>query len=127
MKFGFDIHGVSDKYPKTFAAMSKALVDAGHEVHVLTGPPWNDRIKKELEDIGITYTHFFSILDYLKEKGVPITWDDRGRGWADKEHWNVAKAEYCRDNDIDLHIDDSDEYHEHFTTPYLLMIKRREG
>lgn len=126
MKFGFDIHGVSDTYPEIFAKMSEALVNAGHEVHILTGPPWNDRIKNELKDIGMVYTHFFSILDSLESKGVPITWDEKGHGHADKTFWNRAKAEYCVEVGIDLHIDDSDEYHEHFTTPYLLMIKRKE-
>lgn len=34
MKFGLDHDGVISAKPEVFAALSKALVAAGHEVHV---------------------------------------------------------------------------------------------
>jgi 8-oxo-dGTP diphosphatase len=36
----------------------------------------------------------------------------------DNKVWNRAKAEYCKKNGIQLHIDDSDVYGKYFETPY---------
>lgn len=71
---------------------------------------------------NIYYTHIFSIADHHKEKGTVIRYDEKGTPWIDTELWNKTKAEYCADKKIDLHMDDSDIYHKHFTTPYAQII-----
>jgi len=124
MKYGFDVHGVIDTYPTVFAAMMRALVAAGHEVHVITGPSQTPEFEKDLEAHGVVYTHFCSIIDYCHAKGIAVTYDGRGNGWVRAEAWDSAKGEYCALNGIHLHIDDSDEYHKWFQTPYLKMMKR---
>ena len=39
--------------------------------------------------------------------------------------WNKAKARYCKKHKIDLHIDDSAKYGEHFSTPFALFKGER--
>ena len=123
MKFGFDIHGVIDKLPKAFAAMSNALVDAGHEVHVITGPRITEEVVEELEGYGIKWTHIFSITDYYSEaEDVEVRWVD-GDPWVDSHLWDRAKGDYCKRMNIDLHIDDSQDYGRYFKTPYARLEK----
>lgn len=66
-KFGIDIHGVLDRYG-ALLDVCHALVMAGHEVHVLTGPV-EDLARKHLGALGAEqgehYTHIFSIADHL--------------------------------------------------------------
>ncbi len=38
----------------------------------------------------------------------------------DLEVWNRSKGKYCKQNKIDLHIDDSDVYCNHFESPYAI-------
>ena len=37
MKIGLDFHGVINTSPEFFGLISKLLLDAGHEVHIITG------------------------------------------------------------------------------------------
>ena len=39
----------------------------------------------------------------------------------DSELWDSIKGKYCKDNNIDLHIDDTEVYSKYFTTPFLLF------
>ena len=124
MKFGIDFHGVINKDPSTFVALSHALVDAGHEVHIITGPR-RAIVEPQLNTYGIAFTHFFSIVEHEEARGIhQIEWKDSGP-WMEFDIWNKAKAEYCREHGIDLHIDDSVKYGEHFTTPFAHY--RHEG
>jgi hypothetical protein len=45
-------------------------------------------------------------------------YDGNKTPWIDKELWDKTKAEYCQKEGIHFHLDDSDIYGEHFTTPY---------
>lgn len=118
-KFGFDLHGVIDSIPEIFSAMTTALVMAGHEVHILTGSRITDKLEIELKSYGIRWTHLMSIVDYNIDKGVLIRYDEKGDPWIDnKEIWDKSKADYCRDNQIDLHIDDTAIYNDYFTTSF---------
>ena len=47
---GLDLHGVIDSLPEVFAFLSKAVVDAGGEVHILTGSKI-EQAKEELKKI----------------------------------------------------------------------------
>lgn len=120
MKFGFDFHGVIDKDPKVFGEIMRLLVCKGHEVHIITGTRKTDETIKWLIENNIDYTHFYSISDDLTEKGLLINEDEAGP-WFKEQDWDTAKAYYCEEHKIDLHIDDSPEYEKYFSTPFMLM------
>lgn len=119
MRISLDVHGVIDTHPELFAAISKSLVEQGHEIHIVTGPSQTPEFEQYLRNLGIEYSHFCSIIDYRKAQGITVTYDVRGQGWVRPEQWDSAKADYCALNKIDLHIDDSEIYGLYFTTPYL--------
>lgn len=122
MKFGFDVHGVVDTHCDVYAALSSALVAAGHEVHVITGAIMSPELDAILKKAGVNYTHFFSIAQYHMDKGEDeVKWVD-GEPWMDDEVWNRTKADYCRREGIRLLIDDSPVYGRYFEdTIYLLQ------
>lgn len=126
MKIGLDVHGVLDTHTNVFATIAKALVADGHEVHIITGPS-KAHAMKDLATLdikeGVHYTHFCSIIDYRASQGVTVTWDDRGHGWLRSELWDSAKAEYCSENGVHIHIDDSEVYGKHFTQGIYLQLK----
>lgn len=125
MKIGLDIHGVIDNNPKFFSALSHAMVSAGHEVHVITGPRF-EKVEKLLIRCKISYTHFFSIVEYEEQRGkVDIKWDKKGDPFMDFFVWDSCKARYCKRMKIDLHIDDSSKYAEHFITPFAYYTNKK--
>ena len=119
LKIGLDIHGIIDKYPHLFERLSSDWVRMGNEVHIITGNMETKEIKEQLKEWKISYTHFYSVSDSLIEQGLAVHWSDRNNPWFEEVYWNEAKAKYCRDNQIDIHYDDSDEYGKHFTTPFV--------
>lgn len=104
------------------AHYESSCTDSG-EVHILTGST-TIRALDELEELGfekgVHFTHVQGLPDLLKSKGcevVGISLDYGNEEYSTKD-WNSAKAEYCRTNKIDLHLDDTVEYGETFTTPF---------
>lgn len=124
MKIGVDVHGLLDdpKISPFFAKLSLLLVCSGHEVHIITGAENGPTLQKELTEANMTWTHLFSVTDYHKAIGTPIDRDEHGRPWMSVDLWNAAKGQYCREHNIDMHFDDSAEYHEWFTTPYCRVV-----
>lgn len=126
MKFSFDIHGVIDALPKVFVFLSKAIIAAGGEVHIITGGTWSKELEQKLKDFGMVWTHHISVYDFLIESKVPIVGQIQfpdgtiQQQFADG-YWDKAKADYCQKNQIDLHIDDTLIYNEHFTTPFARL------
>ena len=125
-KLAIDIHGVCDENPKFFSLISKLLVDNGHEVIVITGRMESHGAIDELIKLGISYTKFYSIVDYHKEKGTKIWYDEKGNPWIDDDIWNKTKAEICEKEGVDFHIDDSFNYGEFFKTPYAQIIIKKD-
>ncbi len=124
MKFGFDIHGVLDTHPEVYAAMTKALVAAGHEVHVITGAVWTQEEDDKLKGFGIEWTHFFSITTYHEELGdVEVEWVD-GKPYMDADAWNRTKADYCKEHNIAWLIDDSPVYGKYFADENIYVLQR---
>jgi len=126
LKLGLDFHGVIDTFPEMIAEMSRMFVAAGHEVHVITGLKRDAIVQKGLDDFGIHYTHYFSIVEQLEQDGVTIVWRD-GLPYADKIYWDIAKRDYCQKNEIDLMIDDSPVYKDTFndiSTVYMHLINK---
>ena len=127
LKLGLDFHGVIDTFPEMIAEMSRMFVAAGHEVHVITGLKRDAIVQKGLDDFGIYYTHYFSIVEQLEQDGVTIVWRD-GLPYADKIYWDIAKRDYCQKNEIDLMIDDSPVYKDTFhdiSTVYLHLVNEK--
>jgi hypothetical protein len=122
-KLGLDVHGVIDSIPESFKFLSDAIVKSGGEVHIITGGSWTKELKEELNSYGIVWTHHFSVYDYLIEKNTPTTGEyEFPDGTIQKKfvdgYWDKVKAEYCKKNQISLHLDDTLIYNEHFETPF---------
>lgn len=122
-KLGLDIHGVIDHNPDYFIGMAYTNLRCGGEVHIITGISWSEKLVRQLKEFNVLgyeyWTHFFSIDDFLKDKKDFIT-DELGRRHYDATTWNKVKADYCREHSIDMHIDDSPEYLQYFSTPCML-------
>lgn len=123
MKLGLDFHGVITDDTKLFRNMALEAIQNGGEVHIITGARRRTFLK-QICDLGIThfpYTHFFSISDYYIESGeVEVDLTDPDFPKMDTDAWDKTKAKYCKANSIDMMIDDSPHYGEHFETPYFL-------
>ncbi len=131
IKIGLDIHGVIDTNPEFFSALTKLLsfnngTDQICEIHILTGSRLgNGKIRELLDENKIKYHHLFSISDYLNENCVPeLEKSTKENPFFKKEDWDLVKADYCRRNEIDLMVDDTDAYIEHFTTPFARYYSR---
>lgn len=124
-KIGLDIHGVCDSSPKFFAEMSRLFINAGHEVIIITGRMKAHGAIEEIENLEISYTKFYSIVDYHIEKGTKIRYDEKGDPWIDDDMWNKTKAEICEMENIEFHIDDSPIYGQFFKTPYAQIIIKK--
>lgn len=114
MKVGFDIHGVLDTFEVFRDALEKYCNDPDVEVHVISGLE-GKFLEKELGHLIDLdkIDAFFSVTDYLVEKGTDVEWVD-GMPWAPEEDWNMAKAAYCRLKHIDILFDDSPVYAPYF-------------
>ncbi|GBC60786.1 hypothetical protein DENIS_1745 [Desulfonema ishimotonii] len=125
IRIGIDIHGVADADTAFFAELSKLLVKNGHEVHILTGSEKTPELEKYLrQELGLHWTHLFSITSHHRAAGTEVT-EIRGNPHMDEALWNRAKAEYCKENRIQLHLDDSAVYGKEFVTPYAKYYASR--
>lgn len=120
-KLAIDIHGVLDKAPEFFYLISKLLIENNDEVHILTGRRVSDGALDEIKELGISYTHFFSISDHHENSGTVINNDKDGNPWMDDETWDRTKGDYCKQHQIDLCIDDTERYGNYFDTPFAYM------
>ncbi len=125
-KLGLDIHGVVDAMPEFFSFLTDSFIKNGGEVHVITGGHWDKSFENQLNDLGVKWTHKFSVYDYLIESGVKITGEIQfPDGTIQKKFedgaWDSVKANYCKENNITLHIDDTLIYNDFFTTPFARL------
>lgn len=125
MKLGLDIHGVIDSNPESFAFMSQSVITNNGEVHIITGGSWTTELENQLKEYGIKWTSHFSVYDYLLDSGIDSIGtiqfpDGTIQKKFDYHLWDTIKAGYCKSNNIDLHIDDTEVYSKYFTTPFLL-------
>lgn len=121
-RVGIDLHGVITDMPEFFSFFTKAMIAAGAEIHIITGGATEDD-KKLLEEHDIRYTHFFSIVDYHKQKNTPTFGKHPKYGFdmISNEEWDKTKGDYCREHNITLHIDDTLIYNNYFTTPFCRL------
>jgi len=126
VKFGFDFHGVLDTHHKLYSALTTALVEAGYEVHVITGHQETPEMTELLRSNGIAWTHWFSIVDYHIALGkYPVSFEG-DQPWMEKGPWDSTKAEYCDREGIDLLIDDSPTYGSYFTGETVFLLQKNQ-
>lgn len=124
LKIGIDLHGVATDAQELFQEFTKTMVNAGHEVHIITGPRVTDKLLQEIKDLGLTYTHLFSITDHHLAEGTFIEFDSKGNPFMEDYVWDRTKADYCLKVGINLHFDDSDAYNYFFKTPYARFYSK---
>lgn len=122
IRIGIDIHGVIDSLPDLFSFLSAAIISAGGEVYILTGSKV-EQAKTELKKYNISYSHIFSIQDHHEKLGTPTngTHPKYGFPMISDEYWDKTKGDFCRENNIDLMIDDTLSYNNNFTTPFARL------
>lgn len=122
-KIGIDIHGVIDALPIFFKFLADSIVKNNGEVHIITGGSWTEKLEKQLG--GINYTHKFSVYDHLLKTSETLGEIEFPDGTIQNKFddflWDSAKAKYCEENNIDLHIDDTLSYNDYFTTPFARL------
>ena len=111
-KIGLDLHGVCDKHRVLFAALTKKWVEAGHEVHIVTGQTWEEAYDT-VKSLDIQYTHYFSVVDHHVERGTHVWHTDTGP-WMDTNVWDSTKGLYARQAGLNIHFDDTIRYAQHF-------------
>ena len=126
MKFGFDVHGVTDTYPEIYSALTGALVANGHEVHIITGALYTDELGDKLRKFNIRWTHWFSIVQYHLDLGDAEVKFVDGQPWMEREIWNLTKAEYCEREGISLMVDDSPVYGSYFTGNCVYLLQKNQ-
>lgn len=116
-KVSLDFHGVINSNPEFFCNFLSFLQTRGIEIYIISGGP-QKFIARYLAMHNIPYNHIWCIFDHFNERDkVKIAADGTFR--IDDKLWNSAKGKFCKQENIDLHIDDSIVYGRHFSTPYV--------
>lgn len=118
IKIGLDFHGVLATNPQYFSVFCRKVMEKGWELHIISGGPRKD-ILQYLKVNDIPFTKIYTILETCDKAGVVEYYAD-GSFYVEEEIWNRAKGVYCRENKINLHIDDSKYYEPYFSTPFCL-------
>lgn len=130
MNLGLDIHGVIDKYPEQMIKLAQDTLKNNGRVFIVTGPP-ADEARKELIALMTTYmiskpfwNNIYSIVDWMKQKGIPHYTKPDGSVWALREKdWNAVKGQIAIDIGLHLHIDDTEEYGQYFPPGVFCLMK----
>ena len=124
LRIGIDFHGVISENPAYFRDFSSAAYERGHTIYIISGGPYS--VEKGLLDMwGIRYTEIFSMLDYFARRGQ-VEYFANGNFKVPDCLWDEIKGKYCRDNGIDIHIDDTLQYSKNFSTPFC-WYKQKEN
>ena len=113
MNISVDLHGTINRYPDKFRKLMEDWKGNGHQVTVMTGPP-KDEAEDELMILGFVrgkhYDHVISITEYLRDfLKVKIKKNEDGL-YTDPLNWWPAKGDLCNRFNIDILIDDTQEY-----------------
>ena len=100
MKIAIDIDGVITNNPKFFSNFIRNQTRGGNEIFILTSRLINDETKTDknrvLQLSKMQITEYAKLVSIVRDKQYP----DCG----------IGKGEFCRDNDIDLIIEDDKNY-----------------
>ena len=130
-RIGLDIHGVLDVNSDILLIVKALKLLKNYygievEVHIITGNKYDSSIINWLKVVygndHIWWDKYFSIQDYLEEKypNEAMWIEGKDLPFFPDELWNQAKADYCKEKEIDLHFDNSEEYLSRFTTNCFL-------
>lgn len=124
IKIGLDIHGTADAFPEFFKELTKLFINAGHEIHIMTGQR-REEVEDWLKESGISFTHFFSITDHHEKIGTEMNYGLNGNPWMDEKIWNETKGEYAKRAGIDMMFENSDDFRPFFdkTVGYLKVME----
>lgn len=122
LKIGLDYHGVIDINTKYFADFCKEANKRDHLIYIITGGP-KTLVDYKLKDNNIFYNLCFAISDYYIAKNE-IVQKETGEFIIPDNLWNIAKADFCRRSQVNIHIDDSLKYINWFSTPYCYYNKK---
>ena len=127
MKIGFDLHCVLNINPKEFQSLLKELVQDHHEIIVVSGPQISEVIE-ELTNLGFhAGTHYhevLSVVTYLKHEGIEMWQDEKGTWWANDDDWWQSKARICKQNNINVMVDDHHQYGRYFASTSIAADTR---
>ena len=121
LKIGLDYHGVIDKNIDYFGLLCRIAKQRGHHIFIITGGP-KTLVEQNLKLNNISYDMCFAISDYYIAMGKVMEKD--GKLSIPENLWNIAKADFCRRSNINIHIDDSKKYLKWFSTPYCYYNKK---
>ena len=121
-KIGIDYHGVITDNPAFFKEFNTLALQKGIGIYILSGGR-KAEINAYLSEHQIPYSEIFSILDFYDAQNK-VTFLADGSFKVDDELWNKAKAQFCLEQGIAFHIDDSPLYGETFETPFCLYNNR---
>jgi hypothetical protein len=124
MKISFDIHGVLTEDHKSFIKLAKCGLFS--EVHIITGVTISDKLVTQLKNYNEGkqwWTELCSIEDELMKVIPPEGFNEFNRPYWDNYTWNSFKGNYCNDNNIDLHFDDTEAYQEYFIESKCIIYK----
>jgi len=96
MQVAFDLDNTIDAAPKQMQSMMSAFKAAGYKVVVLTGT-----------ENEVTETVWQAKANYLNELGCGACWTQLVVLAHGKNGPSEVKAEWCKDNDVDVLIDNS--------------------
>ncbi len=103
MKIGVDLDATITAYPEFFSLFTKAMTDAGHEIHIITNrPPGTEEfVAEELAEYDITYQTIKITREkagYITAQGISVLFDDMDEYFVDlpqevavfkvREHYN---------------------------------------
>ena len=118
MKIGIDYHGVINSNPEFFKKFADSALKENHRIIILSGSS-ADEVETYLTTYQIPFSEIYSLLDDFKRRGLVQFYED-GSFFVNNDIWNKAKAKYCLEHKVDVHIDDSMLYGAYFQTPFCL-------
>jgi len=124
MKIGIDYHGVINSNPDFFKKFNALALKNKHSIVVLSGGSAKD-VKAYLNAHQISFSDVYSLVDDFSARGLAQFYED-GSFFVNNEIWNKAKAKYCFEHHVDVHIDDSMVYGAYFQTPFCLYTPKPE-
>ena len=128
MKIGIDLHKTITSDPEMFVDLMRSL-KSSHEIAIVSGPS-KGQIIAELEELDIGtlyYNSIISVVDFLLSCGHPFKTDDNGNYHFDNIVWWQSKALICAAHDIDLMIDDKEEYGKYFIGKCRFLLLKPSG
>lgn len=130
MKLGLDFYGILDKYPEQMITLAQDTIKKGGRVYIITGAP-SDEVRTKMIDLMTKFmiskpfwNNIYSIVDWMKQKGIPHHTKADGSVWALREHdWNSIKGKIAIELGLNLHIDNTEAYREYFPTGVFCLMK----